>query len=229
MMEFGTFSERSRIAHLGGLARPPRLPRPGARGGGRARVPAPPPARPRLPPAAAGDLRLQRARDRPRRAGRLRPRRGEAQGVPAPRPMGRRGPVRARPRGSRPAAGGRLPLRVRRAAQPGRAHRRLGAARRVLRRGRRARVRGRPGRAVRRARRDRRRVRERPPDDEVRVLSAEEAPGGVEASYSWATEPDRRAGRLLLNLRGSLIERLVVIVEDPLDSPVGGDRTLRAS
>ncbi len=71
--------------------------------------------------------------------------------------------------------------------------------------------------------------RERPPDDEVRVLSAEEAPGGVEASYSWATEPDRRAGRLLLNLRGSLIERLVVIVEDPLDSPVGGDRTLRAS
>ena len=71
--------------------------------------------------------------------------------------------------------------------------------------------------------------RERPPDDEVRVLSAEEAPGGVEASYSWATEPDRRAGRLLLNLRGSLIERLVVTVEDPLDSPVGGDRTLRAS
>jgi steroid delta-isomerase len=69
----------------------------------------------------------------------------------------------------------------------------------------------------------------RSPDDEVRVLSAEEVPGGVEAHYSRATEPDRRAGRLLLTLRDALIERLVVSFEDPLDSPVGGDRTLRAS
>jgi RimJ/RimL family protein N-acetyltransferase len=71
--------------------------------------------------------------------------------------------------------------------------------------------------------------RERSPDDEVRVTSAEEVPGGVEARYSWAAEPDRRAGRLLLTLRDSLIERLGVTFEDALDSPVGGDRTLRAS
>ena len=64
----------------------------------------------------------------------------------------------------------------------------------------------------------------RPPDDEVRVLSAEERPGGVEARYSWAAGPDRRAGRLLLTLHDSLIERLVVTFEDALDSPVGGDR-----
>jgi RimJ/RimL family protein N-acetyltransferase len=55
--------------------------------------------------------------------------------------------------------------------------------------------------------------RERPPDDEVRVLSAEERPGGVEARYAWAGEPARPAGRLLVTLRGSTIERLVVTVE----------------
>jgi len=55
--------------------------------------------------------------------------------------------------------------------------------------------------------------RERPPDDEVRVLSAEETPDGVEARYSWAIEPERPAGRMLLTLLGSTIERLVVIFE----------------
>ena len=70
--------------------------------------------------------------------------------------------------------------------------------------------------------------REQPPD-EVRVIAAEEVSAGVEARYSWAAEPDRRAGRLLLTVRDSLIERLVVTLEDALDSPVGGDRTLRAS
>jgi RimJ/RimL family protein N-acetyltransferase len=71
--------------------------------------------------------------------------------------------------------------------------------------------------------------RERPPDDEVRVLSAQESDDGVAADYSWAAAPERRGGRLVLSLRGSTIERLVVTLEDGLDSPVGGDRTLGAS
>ena len=56
--------------------------------------------------------------------------------------------------------------------------------------------------------------RERPPDDEVRVLEAAETQGGVEACYSWAVAPERRAGRMLLTLRGAMIERLVVTVEE---------------
>ena len=71
--------------------------------------------------------------------------------------------------------------------------------------------------------------RERPPDDEVRVLSAEERPNGVDARYAWAAEPERPAGRLLLALQGSAIERLAITVEDGLDPPVGGDRTLGSS
>jgi RimJ/RimL family protein N-acetyltransferase len=67
--------------------------------------------------------------------------------------------------------------------------------------------------------------RERPPDDEVRVLAAEESAAGVDASYSWAAAPERRGGDLLLTLRDSTIERLVVT----LDSPAGGDRTLGSS
>jgi RimJ/RimL family protein N-acetyltransferase len=55
--------------------------------------------------------------------------------------------------------------------------------------------------------------RERPPDDEVRVLEAQERPGGVEARYSWAVAPERPAGRLLVDLHGSAIERLVVTFE----------------
>ncbi len=56
--------------------------------------------------------------------------------------------------------------------------------------------------------------RERPPDDEVRVLSAAERPDGVEARYSWAVAPERPAGRLLLALRDAAIERLVVTLDD---------------
>jgi RimJ/RimL family protein N-acetyltransferase len=55
--------------------------------------------------------------------------------------------------------------------------------------------------------------RDRPPDDEVRILSAEERPDGVGARYSWAVEPERQAGRMLLTLRGTTIERLVVTFE----------------
>jgi RimJ/RimL family protein N-acetyltransferase len=55
--------------------------------------------------------------------------------------------------------------------------------------------------------------REQPPDDEVRILAAEERPDGVEAPYAWSVEPERQAGRMLLTLRGGSIERLVVTFE----------------
>jgi len=56
--------------------------------------------------------------------------------------------------------------------------------------------------------------RARPPDGEVRILSAQERPGGVEAAYSWAHDPERRAGRLLVTLGGDEIDRLVVTFEN---------------
>ena len=68
-----------------------------------------------------------------------------------------------------------------------------------------------------------------PPDDEVRILSAGERPGGVEAAYSWAVEPELRAGRLILELRDATIERLVVAIEEDFDSPAGGDPMLGVS
>jgi RimJ/RimL family protein N-acetyltransferase len=71
--------------------------------------------------------------------------------------------------------------------------------------------------------------REHPPDDEVRVLDAEETEGGVNARYSWAIAPERPAGRMLLTLRDFVIERLAVTFENGLDSPVGGDSTLDPS
>jgi len=71
--------------------------------------------------------------------------------------------------------------------------------------------------------------RAQPPDDEVRILAAEERPGGVEAAYSWAAEPELRAGRLVLDLRDAAIERLVVTLEEGFDSTAGGDRMLGAS
>ena len=55
---------------------------------------------------------------------------------------------------------------------------------------------------------------ERPPDDEVRILSAEERPDGVEAIYAWAVEPERRAGRMILTVRDSAIEKLAVVLEE---------------
>jgi RimJ/RimL family protein N-acetyltransferase len=54
---------------------------------------------------------------------------------------------------------------------------------------------------------------ERPPDDEVRVLSADESADGVAAAYSWAAAPERQAGRMVLTLRDSTIARLVVSLE----------------
>jgi RimJ/RimL family protein N-acetyltransferase len=55
--------------------------------------------------------------------------------------------------------------------------------------------------------------RERPPDDEVRVLSTDESVEGVAAAYSWAAAPERQAGRMVLTLRDSTIARLVVSLE----------------
>jgi RimJ/RimL family protein N-acetyltransferase len=68
--------------------------------------------------------------------------------------------------------------------------------------------------------------RDRPPDDEVRILSAAEDEHGVTASYSWAVAADRPAGRMLLTLHGSAITRLVVTFEEGPDS--WGDSTPRA-
>jgi RimJ/RimL family protein N-acetyltransferase len=56
--------------------------------------------------------------------------------------------------------------------------------------------------------------RERPPDDEVLILSADERSDGVEARYSWAVAPERQASRMLVTLRGAEIERLVVTFEE---------------
>jgi RimJ/RimL family protein N-acetyltransferase len=55
--------------------------------------------------------------------------------------------------------------------------------------------------------------RERPPDDEVRILSAEPSADGVDAAYSWTAAPENPAGRMLLTLRDSTIARLVVSLE----------------
>jgi RimJ/RimL family protein N-acetyltransferase len=56
--------------------------------------------------------------------------------------------------------------------------------------------------------------RERPPDDEVRILGTEEPGDTVVARYSWSVAPDAQAGRLLLTRDGDKIARLVVTFED---------------
>ena len=99
LMGFQVANKRSRIANLGSLAVHPVLPRPAPGRRGRAALPAPPDLRPRLPPAAARDLRLQRARAAARRAGGLRQRRRTPKGVRPPRRVGRRRDLRARARG----------------------------------------------------------------------------------------------------------------------------------
>jgi RimJ/RimL family protein N-acetyltransferase len=54
---------------------------------------------------------------------------------------------------------------------------------------------------------------QRPPDDEVRILDAEEQGHTVVARYAWAAEPEVRAGRLRLTREGDEIARLVVTFE----------------
>ena len=55
--------------------------------------------------------------------------------------------------------------------------------------------------------------RERPPDDELRVLESRERDGVVEARYAWLAEPDVPAGELLLTCADGLVRRLVVTFE----------------
>jgi putative acetyltransferase len=51
---------------------------------------------------------------------------------------------------------------------------------------------------------------QRPPDDEVRILDAEEQGHTVVARYAWAADPEVQAGRLRLTREGDEIARLVV-------------------
>src|SRR3989440_8023110 len=90
--------------------RPPGFPRPQDRGRGGADVRPIPRLRPRLPPARARDLRVQRARDAPRGADRLRPRGRPAAGVPAARRLGRRCSLRAAAGGPRAVGSFRMEL-----------------------------------------------------------------------------------------------------------------------
>jgi len=55
---------------------------------------------------------------------------------------------------------------------------------------------------------------QRPPDDEVRVLDAEEQGHTVVARYAWAAEPEVQTGRLSLTREGDKIARLVITFEE---------------
>jgi steroid Delta-isomerase len=52
--------------------------------------------------------------------------------------------------------------------------------------------------------------REQPPDDEVRILDADQVGDEVIAGYAWNADPERRAGELRLTERDGRIARLVV-------------------
>jgi RimJ/RimL family protein N-acetyltransferase len=56
---------------------------------------------------------------------------------------------------------------------------------------------------------------QRPPDDEVRILDAEEEGDTVVARYAWAAAPEVQAGRLRLARAGDEIARLVVTMSRP--------------
>jgi steroid Delta-isomerase len=55
--------------------------------------------------------------------------------------------------------------------------------------------------------------REQPPDDEVRILDADQVGDEVIAGYAWALDPGRRAGELRLTERDGRIAKLVVTFE----------------
>jgi steroid Delta-isomerase len=52
--------------------------------------------------------------------------------------------------------------------------------------------------------------REQPPDDEVRILDANQVGDETIADYAWAADPERRAGEMRLTERDGRIARLVV-------------------
>jgi hypothetical protein len=54
---------------------------------------------------------------------------------------------------------------------------------------------------------------QRPPDDEVRIIDAEEQGHTVEARYAWAADPEVQAGRMFLTREGDKVARLVVTFE----------------
>ena len=52
--------------------------------------------------------------------------------------------------------------------------------------------------------------REQPPDDEVRILGANQVGDETIADYAWAADPERRAGEMRLTEHDGRIARLVV-------------------
>jgi hypothetical protein len=52
--------------------------------------------------------------------------------------------------------------------------------------------------------------REQPPDDEVRILDSDQVGDETIAGYSWAADPQKRAGEMRLTERDGRIARLVV-------------------
>jgi steroid delta-isomerase len=54
---------------------------------------------------------------------------------------------------------------------------------------------------------------ENPPDDEIDVLDLDIDDDTATAEYGWRNERGRRAGRMILTLRGGKIQRLVVTFE----------------
>jgi steroid delta-isomerase len=56
--------------------------------------------------------------------------------------------------------------------------------------------------------------RDQPPDDEVRILDADQVGDEVIAGYAWAEDPERRAGEMRLTERDGRIAKLVVTFED---------------
>jgi steroid Delta-isomerase len=49
-----------------------------------------------------------------------------------------------------------------------------------------------------------------PPDDQVVVLDSQFGEDRIEATYAWATEPGRPAGRVILELDGDLVKTWTV-------------------
>jgi steroid delta-isomerase len=64
--------------------------------------------------------------------------------------------------------------------------------------------------------------REQPPDDELRILDADEREDGViVARYAWAKDPTTQAGEMVISAENELIDGLIVTFdpgEDPLAS-----------
>jgi steroid Delta-isomerase len=56
--------------------------------------------------------------------------------------------------------------------------------------------------------------RAQPPDDEVRILDADQVGDETIAGYAWAANPERRAGEMRLTERDGRIARLIVTFDD---------------